>query len=161
MIPPVWKNRLAATAAVGLIGLSIPPLIKTVGAVLAVHDAEAGAAEAFQPVPTAVPTPDTLRPVLKRGAATPDIAIGEYLNARLADMGYVTTAVQVVSVRPLGRGLQLAEVRLEGAGDAASLAAVANWVGVNRDAVRLKSLSTTQGPDGSARSTLVLLMVIA
>ncbi|WP_374596958.1 hypothetical protein [Brevundimonas sp.] len=161
MISTVWKNRLAAAAVVGLIGLSLPPLVKAIGAVLAVREAEASATEAAQTVPAAAPIPATLRPLLKRGAATPEIAIGEYLNLRLSDLGYSATAVQVVSARPLGRGLQLAEVRLEGAGDVAALAAVANWVGVNRDAVRLKSLSTTQGPDGSARSTLVLLMVIA
>lgn len=161
MISAVWKNRLAAAAVVSLIGLSLPPLIEAVGAVLAVGEAEASAAEAAQTVPAAPSVPGTLRPILKRGAATPEIAIGEYLNLRLSDMGYAATVVQVVSARPFGRELQLAEVRLEGAGDAAALAAVANWVGVNRDAVRLKSLSTTQGPDGSARSTLVLLMVIA
>lgn len=160
MISAVWKNRLAAAAVVGLIGLSLPPLIKAVGAVLAVGEAEASAAEAAQTVPATPPIPATLRPVLKRGTSTPEIAIGEYLNVRLPGMGYAATAVQVVSARHLERGLQLTEVRLEGTGDAAALAAVVNWVGVNRDVVRLKSLTTTQGADGSARSTMVLLMVI-
>lgn len=161
MTAAVWKNRLAAGAVIGLIALSLPALIRILGDVGAVREAEARAAEAVQAIPAAPPVPQALQPILRRGATAADVAVGEYLNGRLSELGFGTTAVQVVSVRPLGRGLQLAEVRVEGSGDLASVAAVANWVAVNQEAVRLKSLSTSQTPDGAVRSSLVLLMVIA
>lgn len=157
----VWKNRAAAAAVIVLTGLSLVSLVPVTTNILAVREAEARAA-ADRPKPlTAPPAPQAMRPILRRGAATQDIAIGEFLNGRLSELGFSPSSVDTLSIRPLGGGLQLAEVRVQGRGDATAAAAVANWVAVNREVVRLKSLSLSTGADGAGNGVVVLLMVIA
>lgn len=157
----VWKNRAAAAAAIVLTGLSLASLVAITTNILAVREAETQAAPDHSKPVTAPPTSGALRPILRRGAATQNIAVGEFLNGRLGELGFSPSSVDTVSVRPLGGGLQLAEVRVQGRGDATAAAAVANWVAVNHEVVRLKSLSLSTGADGAGNGVVVLLMVIA
>ncbi len=156
----LWTNRGAALAAVVLAGVALTSSLAIAKAVLAVGEARADApASARKPV--ARPLPATTRPALRRNGASARIAIGEYLNGQLGELGLNVTSVETPAVRPLGGGLHLAEVHVQARGDAAASAAAANWVAVNREAVRLKSLNVGLGPGQEGLCTLVLLMVIA
>ena len=158
----VWVHRAAALAAVLLAGVALTS-VATARADLAAVDR----AKADTPVPVASATVPPavrwrpLKPALRRNGASAKIAVGEYLNGQLGQLGLNIVSVETPTVRPLGGGLHLAEVRVQARGDAAASAAAANWVAVNREAIRLKSLTVGVGPDGSGTCTLVLLMVIA
>ncbi|HYC98455.1 hypothetical protein [Brevundimonas sp.] len=156
----VWIHRGAAIASVVLIGVALTSAVAVGRDVHAVT----GARKALQPAasPASVTrawTPGP--PLLRRNGATAEIAIGEYLNGRLGELGLAVTSVEMAELRPLGGGRHLAEVRVLARGDAAASAAAANWVAVNREAVRLKSLSLGIGSDQEGTAALVLLMVIA
>lgn len=157
----VWIHRAAALAAVGLAGVILTSVAAIGGDLVAVDRAKADTASAPSLVVQTTPAWRPLKPVLRREGAEAKIAIGEYLNGRLGQLGLTIVSVEAPSVRPLGGGLHLAEVRVQARGEAAASAAVTNWVTVNREAVRLKSLSIGVGPDGTGTCTLVLLMVIA
>lgn len=158
----VWIHRAAALAAVVLVGIALTSVAAIGGDLVAVDRAKAGP-------PASAPTPVTraavpwrpLQPALRRNGATAKIAVGEYLNGQLGQLGLTIVSVETSAVRPLGGGLHLAEVQVQARGDAAASAAAANWVAVNREAIRLKSLVVGVGPDGSGTCTLVLLMVLA
>jgi len=158
----VWISRCAAAASAVLIVVALTSVVAISGEIIAV-----GRAKADEPaVPQAAsarPAPawKAVRPALRRNGATAEIAIGEYLNGRLGELGLNVVSVTTPSVRPLGGGLQLAEVHVQARGDAAASAAAANWVAVNREAIRLKSLTLGVGPDQEGTCTLLLLMVIA
>jgi hypothetical protein len=156
----LWGRRIAALAALGLAGLCIASVIAVTGDVLEVRNARAS-------VPDIVRSADapaasaSLRPMVQVRAGNPETAIGEYLNTRFGDLGLLVNGATVVSLRPLGRGLRLAEVRVSGSGDATAAGSIANWIAVNREAVRLKALTLTKGSDGRGRLELTLLMVFA
>lgn len=157
----LWLRRGAAAGVVALGGLSLVSAAAIAGDVLAVRRAasdgepsSAAAASRYRPLPG-------LKPILRPGAASPDIAIGEHLNGALGQSGLVVTSVRTASVRSLGGGLRLAEVRVEGRGALAAAGAVSRWVAVNREAVRLKELAAMTSPEGDGRVSFVLLMVIA
>ncbi len=158
----VWIHRAAALAAIGLGAVALTSAVAIGGDLVAVDRAGAdtpasGSAPAGRPAGDWRP----LKPVLRRNGAEAKIAVGEYLNGRLSQLGLAIVSVETPSVRPLGGGLHLAEVRVQARGEAAASAAAANWVAVNREAIRLKSLSLGMAPDGTGTCTLVLLMVIA
>lgn len=158
----VWIHRGTALAAVVLAGIALTA-VAAIGVDLIAVDrarAQAPATAASLSTPTAVRW-QPLKPAVRRNGAEAKVAVGEYLNGRLGELGLNILSVETPTVRSLGDGLHLAEVRVEARGDAAASAAAANWVAVNRDAVRLKSLTVGVGPDGSGTCTLVLLMVIA
>lgn len=156
----LWINRGAAVAAVVLAGIALTSSLAIGRAVSAVTEAQGGEpAPVIKPV--AKPLPATTRPALRRNGASARIAVGEYLNGALGELGLNIVSVETPTVRPLGGGLYLAEVHVQARGDAAASAAAANWVAVNREAIRLKSLSIGLGPDQEGLCTLVLLMVIA
>lgn len=158
----VWIHRAAALASVILAGIALTSVAAIGGDLVAIDRAKAD---------TATPAPATsapsavawrpLKPAVRRNGASAKIAVGEYLNGQLGQSGLNLVSVETPTVRPLGGGLHLAEVRVEARGDAAASAAAANWVAVNREAIRLKSLVIGVGPDGTGTCTLVLLMVIA
>jgi hypothetical protein len=160
----IWINRGAAAACLLLSVLAILSGIAVIGDIAAVHAAERNTPA---PAPATIAPPSQplssagLKPLLRADASTPEVALGEFLNVRLAELGLLVNGVQAVSVRPLGGGLKLAEVRITGTAEAADVASVANWVAVNREAVRLKSLSVDPGVEGRGACTFVLLMVIA
>jgi hypothetical protein len=158
----VWIHRASAFAALVLAGIALTALAAAAGDVITVNRAQAdlpaqissasnGGASRWQP----------LKPLLRRNGAPAKTAIGEYLNGTLGEVGLNISSVETLTVRALGGGLLLAEVQVEARGDATASATAANWVAVNREAVRLKSLVVELGPDGSGTSTMVLLMVIA
>lgn len=158
----VWISRGAAGASVVLIAIALSSIVAIGGEVIAVDRAKADdpaipRANKVEPAPAW----KAVRPVLRRNGATAEIAIGEYLNERLGELGLNVVSVTSPTVRPLGGGLHLAEVRVQARGDAAASAAAANWVAVNREAIRLKSFAIGPGPDQEGTCTLVLLMVIA
>lgn len=157
----VWIHRAAALAAVGLAAVILTSVAAIGGDLVAVDRAKADTASAPGLVVQTTPAWRPLKPILRREGAEAKIAIGEYLNSRLGQLGLAIVSVEAPSVRPLGGGLHLAEVRVQARGEAAASAAVTNWVAVNREAVRLKSLTLGVGPDGTGTCTLVLLMVIA
>jgi hypothetical protein len=158
----VWIHRAMALASVGLVGVALTAIAAIGGDLVAVDQAKA---DTPAPVASATAPPAArwrpLKPALRRNGATAKVAVGEYLNGRLGELGLNIVSVETPTVRPLGGGLHLAEVRVEARGAAAASAAAANWVAVNREAVRLQSLAVGVGPDGSGTCTLVLLMVIA
>lgn len=158
----VWIHRAAALASVVLAGIALTSVAAIGGDMVAIDRAKADTAT---PAPAASPASIVpwrpLKPAVRRNGATPKIAVGEYLNGQLGQLGLNIISVETPSVRPLGGGLHLAEVRVQARGDGAASAAAANWVAVNREAIRLKSLAVGVGPDGSGTCTLVLLMVIA
>ncbi len=160
----VWLNRGAALAALALGAIALTSAFAVGRDVRAVAAADAkGSTGEVGPktgsADTAPWTPGA--PLLRRGGATAEIAIGEHLNGRLAELGLTVLNVEAADPRPLGGGLHLAEVRVHARGDAAASAAVANWTSVNREAVRLESLTLGLGPDQEGTIALVLLMVIA
>ncbi|MNN79664.1 hypothetical protein D3C81_1963270 [compost metagenome] len=99
--------------------------------------------------------------MLRVGAGQPKTAVAELLNSQLGGLGLTLTSVEVSSTRPLGASLRLAEVRVEAKGDAAAAQAAAEWVAINREAVRMKSISTGLGPLDDPVASMVLLMVIS
>lgn len=157
-----WISRGAAAAAVVLAVIALSSMVAIGREVITVDRAktEGLTAAASAPVRPA-PQWKAVRPALRRNGTTAEIAIGEYLNGRLGELGLNVVSVTAPDIRPLGGGLQLAEVHVQARGDAAASAATANWVAVNREAVRLKSLTLGVGPDQEGTCTLVLLMVIA
>ena len=156
----VWINRAAAAACVLLLGLAFASAVAIGGDVAAVNAARR--TDAPPPATgSSMTAPAALKPLLRANAATPNVAVGEFINLRLGDLGLFVSAVDVASVRPFGNGLKLAEVRVTAAGSLSDIASVANWVAINREAVRLKSMTVEQGADGRGGCTLVLLMVVA
>ncbi|MEJ6790938.1 hypothetical protein BrevBR_15450 [Brevundimonas sp. BR2-1] len=156
----LWINRGAAVGAVVLAGVALTSSLAIGRALSAVGEAR-GDAPTSALKPATHPLPATARPALRRNGASARIAIGEHLNGQLGELGLNIVSVETPTVRPLGGGLHLAEVRVQARGDAAASAAAANWVAVNRETVRLKSLTIGLGPDQEGLCTLVLLMVIA
>ena len=158
----VWIHRATALVSVVLAGLALISVSAICGDLIAVDRARAdtpASAQVLAARPAVAWRP--LKPALRRNGVTAKIAVGEYLNGRLGQLGLNIISVETPSVLPLGGGLQLAEVQVQARGDAAASAAAANWVAVNHEAVRLKSLAVGVGPDGTGTCTLVLLMVIA
>lgn len=155
----LWTRR---SAALGVIACTIVSLIALTGLVDdlgAVRSASVAEADAL-----GAPVGGGLRwvepkPVIR--AANPKIAIDEYLNGQLGPLGLTLLSITPSSVRSLGGGLKLAEVRIEARTDGSAAQAVAQWAAVNREAVRMKSFSMGVGADGEGVVTIVLLMVIA
>lgn len=157
----VWLHRAAAVAAFGLAGVALVSAVSIGSDLQAVASARDGA-PAVAHSPAKGPAPWTAgAPLLRRNGATAEIAVGEYLNGRLGELGLAVLSAETATLRPLGGGLHLAEVRVQARGDAAATAAVTNWIAVNREAVRLKSMTLGLGSDGEGTVALVLLMVIA
>lgn len=156
----VWIHRAAAVATIGLAGM-------TLASVVSIYDdlqAVAAARDRTPSVRLAAKSSASWasgRPLLRRNGANAQIAVGEYLNSRLGEFGLAVVSAETATPRPLGGGLHLAEVRVQARGDAAAVAAMANWVAVNREAVRLKSLNLGLGADEQGTAALVLLLVIA
>lgn len=160
MITRVWINRAVALACLLLGGLAVASAVAITGDVVAVRAAE-GMSAARHPADAATNAPSGLKPLLRINAASPETVIGEFINIRLGDLGLLVSDVDVSSMRPIGSGLKLAEVRVTATGSLAEVASASNWVAINREAVRLKSLTVTQGADGRGGCSLVLLMVVA
>lgn len=157
----VWIKRGAALATLALGALAI---VSTAQVGVDVWRVRAAEAAAVTPKRVAV-TPTTKWtapvPILRVGAGQPKTAVAELLNSQLGGLGLTLTSVEVSSARPLGNGLRLAEVRVEARGDAAAAQAAAEWVAINREAVRMKSISTGLGLQDDPVASMVLLMVIS
>lgn len=157
----IWIRRSAAVATLALGALVI---VSTVHVGVDVWRVRAAEAATVMPKRAAV-TPTTKWtapvPILRVGAGQPKTAVAELLNSQLGGLGLTLTSVEVSSVRPLGSGLRLAEVRVEAKGDAAAAQAAAEWVAINREAVRMKSISTGLGPQDDPVASMVLLVVIS
>lgn len=157
----IWTRRGAAIATLALGALVI---IST--AHVGVNVWRVRAAESAAATPRRVSTETTAKwttpaPMLRVGAGQPKTAVAELLNSQLGGLGLTLTSVEVSSTRPLGAGLRLAEIRVEAKGDAAAAQAAAEWVAINREAVRMKSISTGLGPLDDPVASMVLLMVIS
>tara|TARA_R110002051_G_scaffold41530_7_gene86134 strand:- start:19744 stop:20229 length:486 start_codon:yes stop_codon:yes gene_type:complete len=156
-----WLSRALALTAVVCAGLTLSSAVAIISAVVDVGRAKK------DPVPTAVSTAITPQPwtsplpVLRLADRDPKAQIGEYLNGQLGGLGLTLQSVEVTSMRPLGGGLQLALVKIEGRWSIDDGQAAANWVAVNRDAIRLTSMTIAAEPDGQERSSLNLLIVVA
>lgn len=158
----VWIHRAAACASIVLVGIALTAVVAIGADLVAVNQARADtSARAVRASASEATSWRPLKPAVRRNGATAKVAVGEYLNGRLGELGLNIISVETPTVRPLGDGLLLAEVQVQARGDAAASAGAANWVAINREAVRLKSLTVGVGPDGSGTCTLVLLMVIA
>lgn len=158
----VWIRRAAAAATLALAAVCAVSAAAIGADLAAVTAAAAGDGSVSTPrEPRHEMDVATLRPMLRSGKAEPGPAVGEFLNGRLGELGLHIVSADVASLRPLGGGLKLAEVRIQGRGDLAAAGAVANWVAVNRQAVRLKSMDVNSGADGESLTSIVLLMVIA
>lgn len=159
----VWIHRAAAVGAVVLGVITIASTVSIAGDWNAVAHARSAPGESVvrRTSRAAAPAWRPAGPALRVARGDPKIAIGEYLNGQLGEVGLNIVSVDVPSVRGLGSGLKLAEVRIEARGDAKAVAGAVNWVATNHDIVRLRSVSMGVGPTGDGVATLVLLMVIA
>ena len=154
----VWVRRAFACVAVvsAMAGLAATfYIVDDVHAVAVAKGPEATARPAASRATWTSP-----KPVL-RGAANPATAVNEYLNGQLGPLGLEIISIGQPSIRPLGDGLKLAEMRVEARAEAPAATAVAQWVAVNRDAVRMKSMSLGVGSDGDGVATIVLLVVVS
>lgn len=157
----IWLRRSAAVATLALGALVISSTAHVGVDAWRVRAAEAAA---VAPKPVAVPVAAKWAkpvPILRVGAGQPKTAVAELLNSQLGGLALTLTSVEVSSARPLGNGLRLAEVRVEARGDAAAAQAAAEWVAINREAVRMKSISTGLDPQDDPVASMVLLMVIS
>lgn len=156
----LWINRGAAVASLALTGLAVASAIAITSDVSTVQAAKTAAPQqARQRAPINDVT--TLKPILKSDGAPEAIALGEFLNLRFSDLGLFVSAVDTVSLRTLGKGLKLAEMRVTATGTPTDLISVSNWVAVNREAVRMKSFTMASGADGRGSFTFILLLVVA
>tara|TARA_R110002051_G_scaffold68543_1_gene123653 strand:+ start:577 stop:1059 length:483 start_codon:yes stop_codon:yes gene_type:complete len=156
----LWIRRGAALAIVLMGGLTLASIIAVGFDVSAVQAARSAVPDGVRPSDETSEWQPGL-PALRIDAAQPEIAIGEYLNVHLGGLGLILGSVEVASLRPLAGGTRLAEIRVQARGDSAVATALANWVAVNREVVRLKSFSIALGPDGDGTCTFLLLMVVA
>jgi hypothetical protein len=158
----VWIRRFSALGVAVCLLLAVSAATGVVADVLAVKAAEAQLALAATPA-TAASDKAWVRPtpLLRLPAGNGTALVGETLNPRLTDLGLAVTQLSVASVKPLGDGLRLAEVRVAGTGDSEVGRALAEWVAVNREALRLQTLSITPAQAAGARLEFTLLVVIA
>ena len=157
----VWIRRGAAVATLALGALAIVSSARVGVDVWRVHAAATSAAAA-KPVAVSPPAKWTTPvPMLRVGGGPPKTAVAELLNSQFGGLGLTLASVEVGSTRPLGDGLRLAEVRVEARGDAAAAQTAAEWVAINREAVRMKSISIGLGPQDDPVASMVLLMVIS
>lgn len=157
----LWVRRGAAVAVAACAVLAVTSIVGIADDLGAVRDA--GASETAEPKTGTTTAPGRWaapKPVLRVGANS-RAALDEYLNGQLGPLGLTITSITPSIIRPLGGGLNLAEVRIEARAEAPAAAAVAQWVAVNREAVRMKSLSMGIGADGDGVATVVLLVVTA
>lgn len=157
----LWIRRGAALGVgVCLIlgGTSIASIMDDLGAIRGAS-APPGTASRERGNPSADRSADP-EPVIRAGTNT-KTAIDEYLNGQLGALGLTITSITPSSVRSLGGGLKLAEVRIEAKAEGPAAITVAQWAAVNREAVRMKSLSMGIGADGEGVATIVLLVVVA
>lgn len=155
-----WIHRGMAAAALVLAGLALTSGVAILGDVRAVQAARSAAPPSAPQLPARAEVAG-LRPVLLSRGAAPEVALGEFLNLRFSDLGLFVSAVDTVSLRPLGQGLSLVEVRVTAAGASMDLASVSNWVAVNREAIRMKSFTMAGDADGRGAFSFVLLVVVA
>jgi len=156
-----WLPRALALTALICAGLTLSSTVAIIRTLISVNQAGAEPAPAVAPTASAPQPWTSPLPVLRLEGHDPKIQIGEYLNGQLGALGLTLQSVEVTSMRPLGGGLHLALVQVEGRWSIDDGQAAANWVAVNRDAIRLTEMAIAVGPDGQERSTLKLLMVVA
>lgn len=157
----VWIRRCAAVATLALGALAIVSAAQVGVDVWRVRAAETAAVTPNAAAVLATTKWTSPLPMLRVGAGQPKTAVAELLNSQLGGLGLTLTSVEVSSARPLGNGLRLAEVRIEAKGNAAAVQAAAEWVAINREAVRMKSISTGLDPQDDPVASMVLLMVIS
>lgn len=157
----VWLPRAAALATLGLCVTSTIFASHVGEDIWRVKQAQAAA---VLPKPTLATTNQKWTqpvPTLRVGTADAQTKIAEFLNVEVGSLGLTLTSVKLSSNRPLGNGLRLAEVRVEAKGDARATQAVAEWVAINREAVRLESISAGLDAQDEPVASMVLLMVIS
>lgn len=158
LIQAPWSHRLAGAGVVILAIVSLISIGSAVGDVLAVEQAKR---QLGTPSPAASPAAwQQPVPLMQIGDGDAKALLGERLATDIRNAGLATTEVELTSLRPLGGGLQLAQVSVTATGEAPALMALANWVAVNRSAVRMVTLDS-QVSDGPSVHKLTLLVVIA
>lgn len=158
----VWLHRGSALAVLIGVSLTVSGTAGIARSLMEVRDAEAATPVA---PPTAASTTSALwkpPPVaLRVQSGDAKASIGEFFNGKLGDLGLLTTSVETTSLRPLGEGLKLVEVTIRAKGRLEAAIDVSNWIAVNREAVRLQSITVSSTDQGEAQLTLVVLTVIA
>lgn len=158
LIQAPWPHRLAGAGILVLTIVSLISITSAVGDVLAVEQAKR---QLGTPSPAASPAAwQQPVPLMQIGDGDAKALLGERLATEIRNAGLATTEVELTSLRPLGGGLQLAQVSVTATGEAPALMALANWVAVNRSAVRMLALDS-QVSDGPSVHKLTLLVVIA
>lgn len=157
----VWVRRGAAVATLALGAVVIVFTVHVGADVWRVRASEAAPFSQKRVIAPAKEKWTRPLPLLRTGPGQPKTAIAELLNGQLGGLGLTLTSVDVGAARSLGDGLRLAEVRIEAKGDAAAAEAAAAWIAINREAVRMKSISTGLGPQDDPVMSMVLLMVIS
>lgn len=156
----LWLNRGLATLILGCIFLSLAGLVSIFDNLSAVDQAREPLVSADLPRATSSNATVVAKPALRAGVGEPSVAIGEYLNGQLGSLGLSITTITVPSVRPLGGGVRLAEVRVQTKAQADQIAALAQWAAVNHEAIRLKSVVLGMTPEGEGTASFILLMAI-
>ena len=158
LIPPPWPHRLAGAGVVVLAIISLVSIISAAGKLLEVQQAK-GQLGTPSPAATTAAWRQPI-PLMQIGDGDAKALLGERLATEIRNAGLATTEVELASLRPLGGGLRLAEVKVTATGEAPALMALANWVAVNRAAVRMVALDS-QVSDGPSQHRFTWLVVIA
>lgn len=159
IVPAIWTRRACVAAALVCGGLALSGALGIAQDALDVREAQATApASAFG----GRRSPSWIRPepVLRLDGQDGTARIGAFFNARLGELNLLSTSVEVTRLRPLGDGLQLAEVTVKAKGGSAAVQTLAEWVAVNREAIRATSL-TVVPVEGEIAATLTVVMVVA
>lgn len=165
MMPAITLNRICAASIV----ICLTAMIVAISVMLSNLMGVAALSQAFPPLsspPSAPRNSWTIpEPAIDIRGGDPRSRIGELLNVALVDLGLSIRRVDVGTIRPLGDGLRLAEVRIVASGEAGALGPLVDWIAVNRDTIRLQTISATRPADPSIDANgevrLSLLMVIS
>lgn len=151
LMSPLSIRRLLALGAVVFCCFALLGLWRIASSVGEVMQAQREAAAALVAIEAEVP-PDWSSPApllrLESNAAQP---VEAWLNSELGRFDLLISDVEIASVRPLGEGLRLAEVRFSAAGSVDGMLTMLQWSSVNRDGLRLVSVRLERSPEpGSA-----------
>lgn len=153
-------NGGCATLALAAAAVSVWALAGVVGDRQALEQARAALppveAPPAQPAGWATPAP-----LVRSAPAQRSSGLNETLSGQFARMELEIVGIHERSRRALGDGLQLVEVEVQARGEVGDAYRLIAWAAVNREAMRLVSVSANPDPAGGGVWSYVLLVVTA
>jgi hypothetical protein len=155
-------EKLNAAAGAGMFG-AIAVLVWSLTGMFTDQQALAKARAALPPTAAATVVVDWTRPtpLIRQGPAQRQARLVETLTEQLARTGLEVLAINTRNQRPLGDGLYLIEVEVQARGAFTDARTLIAWAGVNREAVRLTSVSADPDPAGGGVFSFALWVVAA